>query len=105
MPTSKGQVDFRTWMNAANRLVKDKGITDAKKLGQIQNSLLKPALDVVESSLDDGSIADVMRILQSLYGSVNDSRDLMIRFNVWCKIQRRKLVSILVDYNWKWMTY
>ena len=82
-------------MKAANRLVKDKGITDAEKLGRIQNSLLKPALDVVESSLDDGSIADVMRILQSLYGSVDDPRDLMIRFNSMVQDPKEKASEYL----------
>ena len=95
LPTPNGQVDFRTWMKAANRLVKDKGITDAEKLGRIQNSLLKPALDVVESSLDDGSIADVMRILQSLYGSVDDPRDLMIRFNSMVQDPKEKASEYL----------
>ena len=88
-------------MKAANRLVKDKGITDAEKLSHIQNSLLKPALDVVESSLDDGPIADVMRILQSLYGSVDDPRDLMICFNSMVQDPKEKASS----YTWQWMTY
>ena len=32
LPTPNGQVDFRTWMKAANRLVKDKGVNRCREI-------------------------------------------------------------------------
>lgn len=80
-PVPSGQVDYRTWSKSAIRLQKDSNTSDEEKLSRIQNSLVKPALDIVECALDSGSVTKLLSILESAYGSVEDPRDLLNNFN------------------------
>jgi len=81
LPVPNGQFDFKTWIQAATRLTKNVSISNSEQLTLIQNSLLKPALDVVQSTLDSGSTCDVLKLLEQVYGNVDDPRDLLNNFN------------------------
>lgn len=85
VPVPSGQVDFRTWLTAAYRLQRNDEISSSEKLSRIQNSLLKPSLDIVQKELDSGSVTSVLKLLEAVYGSVEDPRDLLNNFNATCQ--------------------
>lgn len=95
LPVPNGQIDFRTWHQAATRLSKNSSFSEIEQLSRIQNSLLKPALDVVQSSLDLGSTSDVLKLLDQVYGNVDDPRDLLNNFNSSCQNAKERCSEYL----------
>ena len=61
--------------------MKDTDVQDAEKIYRIQSSLMKPALDIVQNMLDSGSVQGVLKLLNTMDGTVEDSRDLLIQFS------------------------
>ena len=80
-PVPSGQADYRQWYKAAVRLTKDAEVTDTEIVYRIQSSLMKPALDIVQNALDAGSPTLVLQLLDSVYGNVEDPRDLFNAYN------------------------
>jgi len=81
VPVPSGQVDFRTWYNAAIRLCRHPDIADDEKFARIHNSLSSPALDIAQSSLDAESPEAALKLLKNVYGSVEDPRDVLNDFH------------------------
>ena len=77
-PIPQGQVDFKTWERAATRLSKNTGSEDM--IQAMQNSLLQPALDLVQTQLDSGDPNKVINFLNKVYGTVFDQHSLLRDF-------------------------
>ena len=81
IPVPSDHIDFPTWFKAETLLCKHADLSECEKVSRIHNSLSPPALDMVQSALDSGSSKTVLGLLQSIYGSVEDPRDLLNDFN------------------------
>ena len=77
-PIPQGQVDFKTWERAATRLSKSTGAEEM--IHAMQNSLLQPALDLVQTQLDSGDPNKVINFLDKAYGTVFDQHSLLRDF-------------------------
>lgn len=80
-PAPKGEVDFRTWSRAAKRLSKKTDLTDEEKCERLQNSLLDPALSIVQAELDAAHTSKVISLLEKNYEEVKDVRELLNEFH------------------------
>ena len=78
LPVPSGEVDFETWRLLVTQLEGDTHITEADKKCIILQNLLRPALDAVKAV---GTLAEVLSVLDNLYGSVVDGQELLIRFH------------------------
>lgn len=94
-PLPQGQVNFSTWHNAATRLCSNTELSEADKLSLLQNSIMQPALDFVQTALDSQSSGEVLRLLSNAYGSVDDPRDLMNDFHATTMTQKEKASDFL----------
>ena len=79
-PTPAGEVDFQTWRILAQQKLDDSTLSDAAKKRTITQSLLRPALDTVRTSIKDANTDELFRILLDVYGDVADGQELYIRF-------------------------
>ena len=77
-PIPPGQVNFKTWKRAAARLVKT--MKEVEAINTIQNSLVQPALDLVQNQLDDGKPFCVLEFLEQVYGDAGDKHSLLKEF-------------------------
>ena len=80
-PVPNGECDFLTWYAAASRIQKNKEMPEHEKIQRIQNSLSKPALETAQQTLEVGSSAQVLSLLQKVYDNVEDPKDLLNKFN------------------------
>ena len=80
-PTPTGHVSFHTWHKAATRLCRNAELADEEKIALIHNGLCQPALDLAQPALDSGLPTGVLSLLENVYGSVEDPRDLLNDFN------------------------
>lgn len=94
-PVPHGQVDYRTWQKAAERLCSNAELSETELIGRVQNSLVKPALELVQSALDSGSVRKVLDLLEKAYGSADDPRDLLNAFNATMMMQKEKASEYL----------
>jgi hypothetical protein len=81
LPLPAGEVNFYSWKKAAARLCRTKEISDEEKSTMLANSLGQPALDMVQNALDATAPLEVVRLLDNAYGSVDDPRDMLNRYN------------------------
>jgi hypothetical protein len=81
VPVPTGQVNFRTWINAATRLCRNYELSEEEQMARIHNSLSQPALDIAQSALDSGTPNTVLKLLRNAFGSVDDPRDLLNDYN------------------------
>ena len=79
-PVPPGQVDFDTWLLAANQLMKDKATSEEEKIQRMQDSLMKPALKQAEEVLSGNSAQAVVNLLEKVYGTVVDPHILQQQF-------------------------
>ena len=81
VPPSHGEVSFRRWQRAANRLLeeKDDDVSEVKKKSAILRSLNGTADDIVEIYRHKSSI-ELVEILEKKYGGTIDGDDLLVEF-------------------------
>ena len=81
VPVPKGEVDYISWSSAVNLICKRKDVTEDDKCEKFQNSLVVPALSLVQSALDVGSTKRVMSLLQKAYDNDEDVHDLEVKYS------------------------
>jgi len=81
LPVPTGEVNFYMWQKSATRLCRSQELSDEEKATMLANSLCQPALDMVQNVLDTTAPLEVIRLLENAYGSVDDPRDMLNRFN------------------------
>lgn len=74
-----GEVDYKHWRRAALRISEDEEISEAHKKRIILQSLQGEAEDAVDLNRDK-SAAEIIAILDKLYGPVIDGRELLANF-------------------------
>ena len=74
-------MDYRTWQKAVSRLCAAQDVSEVEKITRIQNSLVKPALDLAQRTLGPGSTSKVTSLLEKVYGSVDDPHELLNAFH------------------------
>ena len=94
-PVPAGQVDFRTWFKAAQRLRSDSERQTSELLGRIQNSLCNPALEIAQSALDSGCVDKVLQLLNNVYGDADDPQDLLNKFHAMVMTSEEKASDYL----------
>jgi hypothetical protein len=95
LPVPPGQVDFRTWYKAAQRLHRTSERSTSEVLGRIQNSLCNPALEMAQSALDSGSVQKVLQLLKNVYGDADDPQDLWNKFHATMMTSKEKTSEYL----------
>ena len=77
-PVPSGQVNFKTWKRATARMIKC--TKSVEGIQAIQNSLMQPALDLVQTELDSGDPECVLRFLDQIYGVAIDRHSVLKEF-------------------------
>lgn len=93
-PRPSTEPDFDTWRASVDFLLNDVSLSDLHKTRRILDSLLPPASDVVRHVGPDSSPAQCLELLESVYGSVEDGDELLVKF-----------ISALQDQGEKPSTY
>ena len=80
VPVPHGEVDYVSWRMKVSQIQTDDDdlITDGQLKRIILESLQRPALDTLRNST--GSSTEVLEVLDTLYGSVEDGQELLIQF-------------------------
>lgn len=76
---NNGEVDYKRWRRAAVRVAEDDELSEAHKRRVILQSLQGDAEDAIDLNRD-GSVKEILAILDKLYGSVADGNDLLASF-------------------------
>nr|XP_021323438.1 uncharacterized protein LOC110438084 [Danio rerio] len=79
-PRQNTEPDFETWRASIDFLINDQSLSDSHKTRKILDSLLPPASDVVRHVGPDVSPTKCLELLESVYGSVEDADELLVKF-------------------------
>lgn len=79
-PRPSTEPDFDTWRASVDFLLNDQSLSDLHKTRRILDSLLPPASDVVRHVGPDALPAQCLELLESVYGSVEDGDELLVKF-------------------------
>lgn len=80
IPRPSHEPDFDTWSATVDFLLNDKSLSDSQKTGKILDSLLPPASDVVKHIGPYALPSECLKLLESVYGSVEDGDELFAKF-------------------------
>ena len=80
VPVPHGEVDYVTWRMQVHQIQDDddEEVSDGALRRLILQSLQRPALDALRNST--GSASCMLQVLDTLYGSVEDGQELLVRF-------------------------
>lgn len=79
-PRPGTEPDFDTWRASVDFLLNDASLSDLHKTRRILDSLLPPASDVVRHVGPGALPAQCLELLESVYGSVEDGDELLVKF-------------------------
>lgn len=79
-PRPSTEPDFDTWRASVDFLLNDVSLSDLHKTRRILDSLPPPASDVVRHVGPDALPAQCLELLESVYGSVEDGDELLVKF-------------------------
>lgn len=80
IPRPSHEPDFDTWRASVDFLLNDQSLSDLHKTGKILDSLLPPASDVVKHISPHALPSHCLKVLESVYGSVEDGDELFAKF-------------------------
>ncbi len=80
IPRPSHEPDFDTWCATVDFLLNDQSLSDLHKTGKILDSLLPPASDVVKHIGPYALPLECLKLLESVYGSVEDGDELFAKF-------------------------
>lgn len=80
-PVTSGESDFETWRMLATHILEDTHITEENKKITIIQSLLRPALDTVNTVRDSITSNACVQLLERIYGKIKDGHELVIDFH------------------------
>ena len=78
-PVPHGEVSFRNWYRAAERLVEDSALEEGSKKRILLRSLNDKADDIAELNRTK-SVSEIVEVLSKNYGSMIDGEELLIEF-------------------------
>nr|XP_023692861.1 zinc finger CCHC domain-containing protein 12-like [Paramormyrops kingsleyae] len=80
IPRPSHEPDFDTCRASVDFLLNDQSLSDLHKTGKVLDSLLPPASDVVKHVAPFASALECLKLLESVYGSVEDGDELFAKF-------------------------
>ncbi len=80
IPRPSHEPDFDTWRATVDFLLNDQSLSDLHKTGKILDNLLPPASDVVKHIGPYALPSECLKLLESVYGSVEDGDELFAKF-------------------------
>jgi len=80
VPVPNGEVDYVSWRMQVRQIEKeeDDRLSEAQLKRLIMQSLQRPALDSLRNT--SGSVSEILTVLDTLYESVEDGQELLIKF-------------------------
>ncbi|XP_067313516.1 zinc finger CCHC domain-containing protein 12-like [Pseudorasbora parva] len=79
-PRPNNEPDFDTWRVSVDYLLNDPSLPESHKTRKILDSLLPPASDIIKHVNLNAPSIECLRLLESVYGSVEDGDELLARF-------------------------
>jgi len=79
-PHPNSEVDYDTWRANVELILKDPAIYDLHSVRKILESLLSPAADVVKQLGPQASPTDYLQLLDSAFGTIDDTALLFAKF-------------------------
>ena len=79
-PRPNNEVDYDTWRNSVDLILKDPAISDLDRTRKIFDSLLSPAADIIKHLSLQTSPSAYVELLDSAYGTVEDGDELFAKF-------------------------
>ncbi|KAL1269573.1 hypothetical protein QQF64_031862 [Cirrhinus molitorella] len=95
IPRPSHEPDFDTWRATVDFLLNDQSPSDLHKTGKILDSLLPPASDVVKHIGPCALPSECLKLLESVYASVEDGDELFAKFIGALQNQGEKTSSYL----------
>ncbi|XP_055049770.2 uncharacterized protein [Misgurnus anguillicaudatus] len=80
IPRPINEPDFDTWRASVDFLLTDPSFSDLHRTRKILDSLLPPAADIVKHVSPNSLPAVYLKLLESVYGSVEDGDELLAKF-------------------------
>lgn len=80
MPRPGNEPDFDTWRTSVDYLLNELSLSESHKMQKILDSLLPPASDVIKHVSPNAPASECLRLLESVYGSVEDGDELLAKF-------------------------
>ncbi|XP_006046634.1 paraneoplastic antigen Ma1 [Bubalus bubalis] len=78
-----GEETFEPWLEHANEVIEEWQVSDIEKRRRLMESLRGPAADVIrilKTNNPDITTAECLKALEQVFGSVESSRDVQVRF-------------------------
>lgn len=79
-PRPNNEPDFDTWRASVDHLSNDPSLPESYKTRKILDSLLPPASDIIKHVNPNAPSSECLRLLESVYGSVEDGDELLAKF-------------------------
>ncbi|KAL0151797.1 hypothetical protein M9458_052899 [Cirrhinus mrigala] len=79
-PRPSNKPDFDTWRASVDYLLNDPFLPESHKMRKILDSLLPPASDIIKHVNPNAPSSECLRLLESVYGSVEDGDELLAKF-------------------------
>ncbi|KAI7804666.1 putative zinc finger CCHC domain-containing protein 12-like [Triplophysa rosa] len=74
------QALFDTWRASVDYLLNDPSLPESHKMRKILDSLLPPASDIIKHVNPNAPASECLKLLESVYGSVEDGDELLAKF-------------------------
>lgn len=78
-PRPNNEPDFDTWRASVDHLLNDPSLLESHKTRKILDSLLLPASDIIKHVNPNAPSSECLRLLESVYGSVEDGDELLAK--------------------------
>lgn len=79
-PRPSNEPDFDTWRASVDYLLNDPSLPESHKTCKIIDSLLSPASDIIKHVNPLAPSSECLKLLESVYGSVEDGDELLAKF-------------------------
>ena len=79
-PVPGGELDYETWSQLAQQLLRDNNVSPADQKSAITQSLFPPALNLLCKLEDTATAQECLEVLENVYGTVVDADDLYTKF-------------------------
>ena len=79
-PVPSGELDYETWSQLAQQLLRDNNVSAADQKSAITQSLFPPALNLLCKLEDTATAQECLEVLENVYGTVADADDLYTKF-------------------------
>lgn len=79
-PRPSNEPDFDTWRASVDYLLNDPSLSESHKTRKIIDSLLPPASDIIKHVNPLAPSSECLKLLESVYGSVEDGDELLAKF-------------------------